>query len=48
MRKRNIIIGFLVVIAIIVLWVAVGFLNTLEVTTYVVEIPDLPEELQDF
>ena len=48
MRKRNIIIGFLVVIAIIVLWVAVGFHNTLEVTTYVVEIPDLPEELQDF
>lgn len=47
MRKRNI-IGILVLFAIIALWIVIGLHKTLVVTPYVIEIPDLPEELQGF
>lgn len=45
MRKRKI-LGIVVILVIIASWVVIGLHNTLVVTSYVVDIPDLPDELQ--
>ena len=38
----------IILLAIIILWIVIGLHNTLVVTPYEIEIPDLPEELDGF